>query len=56
MYELETDDIEKFDATLKENGRRSKERGRLSDLIVVDPPEVPRIIYRQVMPLKKAKN
>jgi hypothetical protein len=55
LYELETDDIEKFDQTLRENGRRSKERGRLSDLIVLDPPEVPRIIYRQVMPLKKAK-
>ena len=37
MYEFETDDIQKFDAVLKENGRKSKERGRLSDLIVVDP-------------------
>ncbi len=55
LYEFETDDIEKFDATLRENGRKSKERGRLSDLIVVDPPDVSRIIYAQVMPPKKAK-
>lgn len=56
MYEIETDDIEKFDKMLRENGRRSKERGRLSDLIILDPPEVPRIIYRLVMPAKKAVN
>jgi hypothetical protein len=47
--------IEKFGKTLRENGRRSKRRGRLSDLIILEPPEVPRIIYRQVMPTKKAK-
>ena len=55
LYELETDNVEKFDETLKEMGRRSKERGRLSDLIVVDPPGVPRVIYRKIMPAKKAK-
>jgi hypothetical protein len=56
LYEFETDDVEKFDKTLREYGRKSGERGRLSDLIVVDPPEVPRIIYRQVMTIKKAKH
>lgn len=55
LYELETEDVEKFDETLKEMGRKSKERGRLSDLLIVDPPDVPRIIYKQVMPIKKAK-
>lgn len=56
LYEFETDDIVKFDEALRENGRKSKERGRLSDLIVLDPPEIPRIIYRQVMPTKKSQN
>jgi hypothetical protein len=55
LYEFETDNIEKFDAALRETGRGTKERGRLSDLIVLDPPDVPRIIYRQVMPTRKAK-
>ena len=55
MYELETDDVEKFDEALRENGRRSKEGDRFSDLIILDPPEVPRIIYKQIMPPKKAK-
>ena len=55
MYEFETDDVEKFDEALRKNGKKSQERGRLSDLVVLDPPEVPRIIYKQVMPPKKAK-
>jgi hypothetical protein len=56
LYEFETDDVEEFDKTLREYGKKSGERERLSDLIVLDPPEVPRIIYRQVMPPKKAKH
>ena len=55
LYEFETDNVEEFDRNLWECGRRSGERGRLSDLLVLDPPEVPRIIYRQVMAPLKAK-
>lgn len=55
MYEIETDDIKKFDNAMRENGKKSKERGRLSELIVLDPPDMPRVIYKQIMPPKKAK-
>jgi hypothetical protein len=54
LYEFETDDVEKFFTTLRKIGKKTEESNRFSDLIVLDPPEVPRIIYRQVMPPKKA--
>jgi hypothetical protein len=53
LYELGIDDMGKFDETLKEMGRKSEKRGRLNDLLIIDPPDVARIIYRQVMPIKK---
>lgn len=55
MYELETDDIEKFDLKVQEIGKRTMERGRFSDLPVFDPPDVPRV-YRQIMAAKEAKH
>ncbi len=54
MYELETDDLEAFDARVKERGMRTLEEGRFSDLPVFDPPDIPRI-YQQIMPEKRAK-
>ena len=56
MYEIETDDIKKFDNAMRESGKKSKERDRLSELIVLDPPDMPRVIYKQIMPPKKAKH
>jgi len=53
LYELETDDVEKFDQMVQEIGRKTVERGRFSDLPVFDPPDIPRI-YKQIMPPKKA--
>jgi hypothetical protein len=54
MYELETDNIEKFDLSVRERGMRTMKEGRFSELPVFDPPEIPRI-YQQIMPEKKAK-
>jgi hypothetical protein len=54
MYELETDDIEKFDSSVRERGMRTMQEGRFSDLPVFDPPEIPRV-YKQIMPEKKAR-
>jgi hypothetical protein len=53
MYELETDDIEKFDLKVRERGMRTVKEGRFSDLPVFDPPDVPRV-YKQIMPAKEA--
>jgi hypothetical protein len=54
MYELETDDINKFDQKVRERGMRTVKEGRFSDLPTFDPPEVPRV-YKQIMRTKKAK-
>jgi hypothetical protein len=54
LYEMETDDIKKFDASVRERSVRTIKEGRFSDLPVFDPPEIPRI-YKQIMPTKKAK-
>ena len=56
MYEIETDDIKKFDATMTEVMKRARAIGRISDLIIMDP-KYPRIrpFYRQIMPPKKAR-
>ena len=54
MYELEADDLEKFDRGVRERGMRTVKEGRFSDLPVFDPPDIPRV-YRQIMPVKKAK-
>jgi hypothetical protein len=55
LYELETDDINDFNSKVRERGERTIEEGRFSDLPVFDPPNVPRI-YKQIMPVKKAKH
>jgi hypothetical protein len=54
LYEMKTDDLEKFDAAVRERGIRTMKEGRFSDLPVFDPPEIPRV-YMQIMPAKKAK-
>jgi hypothetical protein len=54
LYELETDDLGKFGAGVRERGMRTMKEGRFSDLPVFDPPEIPRV-YKQIMPVKKAK-
>jgi hypothetical protein len=54
MYELETDNIEQFDLSVRERGMRTMKEGRFSDLPVFDPPEIPRV-YKQIMPEKKAR-
>ena len=54
VYEAETDDLEAFLDQLRKHGQRSVEGGRYSDLMVREPPDVPRVIYRQLMPVKRA--
>ena len=54
MYEMETDDLDKFDAGVREKAMWTMKEGRFSDLPVFDPPEIPRI-YKQIMPVKQAK-
>ena len=54
MYELETDDIEEFDAMVREATMSTIKGGRFSDLPVFDPPNIPRF-YRQIMPTEKSK-
>ena len=54
LYELETDDLAKFDAGVRKRGMRTVEEGRFSDLTEFDPPNIPRV-YKQIMPEKKAK-
>ena len=54
MYELETDDIHRFDDMVREATKSTIERGRFSDLPVFEPPDIPRF-YRQIMPTKKPK-
>lgn len=47
MYELETDDLDAFDDSVRERGMRTVAEGRFSDLPVFDPHNVPRC-YRQI--------
>jgi len=54
MYELETDNLDKFDAGIRERAMRTVKEGRFSDLPVFDPPEIPRV-YKQIMRAKRAK-
>ena len=54
LYELETDDLAKFDAGVRERGMRTVKEGRFSDLPVFDPPEIPRV-YQQIMWSKRPK-
>jgi hypothetical protein len=54
IYELETDNIEEFNAKVRERGMRTMKEGRFSDLPVFDPDNIPRM-YKQIMPEKKAK-
>ena len=54
LYELETDNLEEFNAKMRERGMRTMKEGRFSDLPVFDPDNVPRI-YKQITPEKKAK-
>ena len=54
IYELETDNLDEFDANVRKQGMWTMEHGRFSDLPVFDPPNIPRM-YKQIMPEKKAK-
>ena len=54
LYELETDNLEEFDANVRKQGLWTMKEGRFSDLPVFDPPNVPRM-YKQIMKGKKAK-
>jgi len=54
LYELETDNLEEFNAKMRERGMRTMKEGRFSDLPVFDPDNVPRI-YKQITPEKKVK-
>jgi hypothetical protein len=54
LYEVETDDMDKFNERIRERGMRTVKEGRFSDLPVFDGPEIPRV-YKQIMPAKKAK-
>jgi hypothetical protein len=54
MYELETDNIEQFDLSVRDRGMKTMQEGRFSDLPIFDPPEIPRV-YKQIMPEKKAR-
>ena len=52
LYELETDDLRKFNEDVGKRGRWTMEQGRFSDLPVFDPPNVPRT-YVQIMDEKR---
>ena len=52
LYELETDDIEKFDDMVRDATMSTIERGRFSELPEFEPPHIPRFYY-QIMPEKK---
>jgi hypothetical protein len=54
LYELETDNLEEFNAGVRERGMRTVEEGRFSALPEFDPPNIPRV-YKQIMPEKKAR-
>ncbi len=54
LYELETDNLDEFDAGVRERGMWTMKEGRFSDLPEFDPPNIPRV-YKQIMPEKKPK-
>jgi hypothetical protein len=54
MYEIESDDLDEFNAAMRERGMWTFKQGRFSDLPVFDPDNVPRI-YRQITAEKKPK-
>jgi hypothetical protein len=54
LYELETADLPKFSQDMSRIVESARQRGRLSDLPVFDPPGVPRL-YRQIMAVREAK-
>jgi hypothetical protein len=54
LYELETDNIDEFNAKMRERGMWTFKMGRFSDLPVFDPDNVPRI-YKQITAEKKPK-
>ena len=54
MYELETDDLDKFNADMRKRGMWTFQQGRFSELPVFDADNVPRI-YRQITSEKKPK-
>jgi hypothetical protein len=52
LYELETDDLAKFNDGIRERAMWTMEQGRFSDLPVFDPPNVPRM-YVQILEEKR---
>ncbi len=52
LYELETDDLQRFNDSVRERGMWTAAQGRFSDLPEFDPPNVPRI-YVQIMDEKQ---
>jgi hypothetical protein len=52
IYEMETDDLKKFNDAVRERGMWTVAQGRFSDLPEFDPPNVPRI-YVQIMEEKR---
>jgi hypothetical protein len=55
MYELESDDLDEFNAAMRKRGMWTFKQGRFSELPVFDPDNVPRI-YRQITAEKKPKS
>ena len=55
LYELETDNLESFNSSVKERGMWTMQQGRFSDLPEFDPPNIPRI-YQQIMSEKRPEN
>jgi hypothetical protein len=54
LYELETDNLEEFNARMRERGMWTFKAGRFSELPVFDPDNVPRI-YKQITAERKPK-
>jgi len=55
MYELETDNIDEFNAKMRERGMWTFQQGRFSELPAFDPDNVPRI-YKQITAAKTPKS
>jgi hypothetical protein len=55
MYELETDNLDEFNAKMRERGMWTFNAGRFSELPVFSPDNVPRI-YKQITAEKKPKS
>ena len=52
IYEMETDDLDSFNAAMRERGMWTVKEGRFSDLPVFSPDNFPRI-YVQIMDEKR---